>query len=104
MSTPSPVVGDSKPLRARYAAERLEPADFENGAAAAFDALVRAIRGEPHEDPDGDEAEDPWGGPAAVDPRDGPPPWHSAPDPWAVADPSSRKTVGGSVVEVEPPF
>jgi len=56
MSTPSPVVGASKPLRARYAAERLEPADFENGAAAAFDALVRAIRGEPHEDPDGDEA------------------------------------------------
>jgi hypothetical protein len=69
-----------------------------------FDALVRAIRGEPHEDPDGDEAEDPWGGPAAVDPWDGPPPWDSAPDPWAVADPSSRKTVGGSVVEVEPPF
>jgi putative ATP-dependent endonuclease of the OLD family len=98
------VVGDSKPLRARYAAERLEPADFESGAAAVFDALVRAIRGEPHEDPDGDEAEDPWGGPAAVDPWDGPPPWDSAPDPWAVADPSSRKTVGGSVVEVEPPF
>jgi predicted ATPase len=32
------------------------------------------------------------------------PPWDSAPGPLGGADPASRETVGGSVVEVEPPF
>lgn len=38
-------VGDSKPLRARYAAERLDPERFGNDAVAALDALAQALSG-----------------------------------------------------------
>jgi putative ATP-dependent endonuclease of OLD family len=48
-------VGESKPLRARYAAQRLEDFDFAGSAGERIDALARAIRGEgpvdaPHQD------------------------------------------------------
>lgn len=38
-------VGESKPLRARYAAQRLSDDDYSVEATAAFDALIKAIRG-----------------------------------------------------------
>ncbi|MCD2130036.1 AAA family ATPase [Rhodococcus ruber] len=40
------VVGESKPLRARYAAQRLSPEEYPGEAAAVLDALVNAIRGD----------------------------------------------------------
>ncbi len=38
-------VGESKPLRARYAAQRLDDFDFVGKAGERFDMLVQAIRG-----------------------------------------------------------
>lgn len=75
-------VGESKPLRARYAAQRLDDFDFVGNAGERIDALVRTIRGEgpdagphenggPHEDGPDEPADDsdhwesddasPWG-------------------------------------------
>jgi putative ATP-dependent endonuclease of OLD family len=53
-------VGESKPLRARYAAQRLDSVDFVDNAGERLDALVRAIRGEgPADGPDEDEPDAP---------------------------------------------
>ncbi|WP_277453582.1 AAA family ATPase [Janibacter sp. DB-40] len=52
-------VGESKPLRARYAAHRLADFDFTGSPGERIDALVRAIRGEGLVDgPDGDGQND----------------------------------------------
>jgi putative ATP-dependent endonuclease of OLD family len=73
-------VGDSKPLRARYAAQRLDSFDFAGDAGERIDSLIRAIRGEGPEDaPNADGPDDPWAGGD---------PWHSNDDdPWATEEP-----------------
>lgn len=43
--TAAHVVGESKPLRARYAAQRLTTADYSPKASGALDALIKAIHG-----------------------------------------------------------
>lgn len=51
-------VGESKPLRARYAAQRLADIHFAGGAGDRIDRLVRAVRGEQaHDGPHQDEPE-----------------------------------------------
>lgn len=72
-------VGESKPLRARYAAQRLDEFDWVGDPASRIDALVRAIRGnDPDEGSEPQQFDDPW--------RD-PSPWDAAPDPWADEEP-----------------
>ena len=73
-------VGDSKPLRARYAAQRLDSFDFAGDAGERIDSLIRAIRGEGPEDaPNADGPDDPWAGGD---------PWRSNDDdPWATEEP-----------------
>lgn len=72
-------VGESKPLRARYAAQRLGVWDFTGTPGERLDALVSAIRGEsPGEQPAAEDTDDPWGGDS---------PWGSTPDPWTVEEP-----------------
>lgn len=68
-------VGESKPLRARYAARRLDDFDFAGNAGVRIDALVRAIRGEgPDDTPHEGRPDDPWTGDD---------PWESyEPGPW----------------------
>ena len=54
-------VGESKVLRARYAAQRLDDFDFAGNAGERIDALVRAIRGEgPGDAPQEDGPNDTW--------------------------------------------
>ena len=55
------VVGESKPLRARYAAERLSAGDYPAEATGALDALIEAIRGDSTapDTPDGERHEPP---------------------------------------------
>lgn len=73
-------VGESKPLRARYAAQRLDDFDFAGKAGERFDMLVKAIRG---------------GGPATTfrenasgEYAPGAPPWESHDhDPWGPNEP-----------------
>lgn len=50
----APLVGDSKPLRARYAAQQLGSDDFTPDVAATFDALARAMCGKEVEQTDAD--------------------------------------------------
>lgn len=72
-------VGESKPLRARYAAQRLNEWDFTGTPGERVDALVGAIRGEgPGEVPPDGAPEYPGGGPA---------PWETVTDPWAADEP-----------------
>ncbi len=73
-------VGESKPLRARYAAQRLDDFDFAGNAGERIDALVRAVRGEESDDaPHVDGPNDPWAGDD---------PWESYdPDPWGPDEP-----------------
>lgn len=73
-------VGDSKPLRARYAAQRLDGFDFAGDAGERIDSLIRAIRGEgPDDAPNADGPDDPWAGDD---------PWRSNDDdPWATEEP-----------------
>jgi putative ATP-dependent endonuclease of the OLD family len=72
-------VGASKPLRARYAAQRLQDRDFAGAAGERLDALVRAIRGmPPTEQPGSEDAGDPWGTDDI---------WDSEPNPWTVEEP-----------------
>ncbi|WP_345216151.1 ATP-dependent nuclease [Georgenia halophila] len=68
-------VGESKPLRARYAAERLKESDFTGAPGEQLAALVRAIRGDDDQVPPADA---PWSG------QD---PWEAAADPWASDEP-----------------
>lgn len=77
-------VGDSKPLRARYAAQRLDSFDFAGDAGERIDSLIRAIRGEGPEDaPNADGPDDPWAGGD---------PWRSNDDdPWATEEPRSDR-------------
>jgi putative ATP-dependent endonuclease of OLD family len=82
------LVGDSKSLRARYAAQHLADEDFTGDAAATLDALVQAIGGKPPEQADGGGADDPVGEPPDTD--------HSG-DPEAVE-------ASSSAAEDEPPF
>ncbi len=98
------VVGDSKPLRARYATQRLGDGDFAGEAGVALDALIRAIRGQPPEEPGGEEAPQPWGAPPADDPWGSAAPWDSAPpDPWTT---KAQPPWGAATPapEEEPPF
>ena len=74
-------VGDSKPLRARYAAQRLEDSTFTGNAGQRIDALARAIRGGgPVDGPDEDATDDPWG-------RSGDPGELHDPKPWGSDEP-----------------
>lgn len=73
-------VGESKPLRARHAAQRLDEFDWAGNPGDRFDALVRAILGD---QPDvGTESESP-----DDYHLDGGSPVDAAADPWAVDDP-----------------
>ncbi|NEE01504.1 ATP-dependent nuclease [Phytoactinopolyspora halotolerans] len=63
----APLVGDSKSLRARYAAQHLGGGDFTGDAAATLDALIQAIRGKPAEQADANEAKEPAPEPSAPD-------------------------------------
>lgn len=72
-------VGESKPLRARYAAQRLDEFDWVGDPESRIDVLVRAIRGnDPNEGPEPRPVDDAWGDPS---------PWDTAPDPWAEEEP-----------------
>jgi putative ATP-dependent endonuclease of OLD family len=66
-------VGESKPLRARYAAQRLDEFDWFGPPAASIDALVRAIRGRDSGAP-----------PETATANHSSP---SAPDPWSTDEP-----------------
>jgi putative ATP-dependent endonuclease of OLD family len=58
------IVGESKPLRARYAAQRLDEFDWVGPAGERVDALMRAIRGGGSDgSPDAQESMHPLGGP-----------------------------------------
>lgn len=73
-------MGESKPLRARYAAQRLAEFNFAGNAGERIDALVRAIRGEgPVDGPHEDGPDDPWAG--------GNPGKSYDPDPWGPDEP-----------------
>lgn len=68
-------VGESKPLRARYAAQRLDDFDWFGPPADSIDALIRAIRG-----------------------------WHSEAPPEAVVDGHSAGSPPDPWMDEEPPF
>jgi putative ATP-dependent endonuclease of OLD family len=69
-----PLVGDSKSLRARYAAQHLVDGDFAGHADPTLDVLVRAIRGNAPEQAEASAAEEPVGEQPAPDQSGGPNP------------------------------
>jgi len=73
-------VGESKPLRARYAAQRLADFDFAGKPGERIHALVRAIRGQrPVDGPQEDGPDEPSAGGNPGEPCD--------PDPWDPDEP-----------------
>jgi hypothetical protein len=83
-----PVVGDSKPLQARYAAERLDTAQFSTRAGSALDALARRVCGGLSDCGAAPSANDSPRADAEASGRAAPSPWTPSSDLWeATSDP-----------------
>lgn len=72
-------VGESKPLRARFAAQRLDESDWAGEPADLIDSLIRAIRGDA---PDDESHPDP-----SVGLLEAPPPWDPVWTSWTDDEP-----------------